>query len=127
MLTLATSVNNVPYCASCFYAYNQDKNSFIFTSEHKTRHAQEMLANCNVAGTIALETSMIGKIRGIQICGVVNELKEKEFKQAKKIYLTKFPIAVLSELVLWELIPETMKLTDNRLGFGKKILWERKQ
>lgn len=127
MLTLATTINNTPYCASCFYAYNLERNSFIFTSDHKTRHAQEMIANCNVAAAIALETTMIGKIRGIQICGRVTELKENEFKQAKKIYLHKFPIATLSELVLWELIPQTMKLTDNRLGFGKKIHWEREQ
>lgn len=127
VLTLATAINNVPYCASCFYAYDEENNSFIFTSDHKTRHAQEMLANSNVAAAIALETTMIGKIRGIQICGSVSELKEKEFKLAKKTYLHKFPIAALSDLVLWKLIPETMKLTDNRLGFGKKIFWEREQ
>jgi uncharacterized protein len=125
VLTLATSANNTPYCCSCFYVYDEAKNVFIFTSDLPTRHAREMLDNKRVAIAVALETSMVGKIQGVQICGDVKELKDEDFRKAKKTYLTKFPIAAFSELVLWEVSPDFIKLTDNRLGFGKKLIWEK--
>lgn len=125
VLTLATSANNEPYCCSCFYVYDEAKNTFIFTSDLPTRHASEMLNNKNIAIAIALETTMVGKIRGIQICGTVNRLKEEDFRRAKIKYIGKFPIAAFSELVLWEVTPDFIKFTDNRLGFGKKLIWEK--
>ncbi|MBE0640822.1 MAG: pyridoxamine 5'-phosphate oxidase family protein, partial [Bacteroidales bacterium] len=54
VLSLATCSSEGPWCASCFYVYLPHRNVFIFTSNEDTRHAQEMLANPRVAGTIAL-------------------------------------------------------------------------
>lgn len=125
VLTLATSANNSPYCCSCFYVYDEVNNTFIYTSDLSTRHANEMLNNERVAIAIALETTMVGKIRGVQVCGCVNKLENDEFEKAKKKYVAKFPIAALSDLVLWEVDPDFIKLTDNRLGFGKKLIWEK--
>ena len=125
VFTLATSVNNDPYCCSCFYVYDEASNKFIFTSDLSTRHASEMLDNKRVAIAVSLETTMVGKIRGVQVCGFVNKLKDEDFEKAKKKYIAKFPIAALSDLVLWEVTPDFIKLTDNRLGFGKKLIWEK--
>ncbi|GET32854.1 UPF0306 protein [Prolixibacter bellariivorans] len=123
VLTLATSQNGQPWCANCFYAYHEDENVLIFTSDDETRHIQEALANKQVAASIVLETSVVGKIRGLQMTGKL-ELPEGELAgKVKKRYLKKFPYAALMETKLWVLNIESMKMTDNRLGFGKKLFW----
>jgi uncharacterized protein YhbP (UPF0306 family) len=125
IFTLAVSCDHQPWCATCFYVYNEDRNLFIFTSEDNTRHIRNAVESGNflTAGAIALETKMIGKLRGIQFSGVMHKLEGEELKSAKKTYLQKFPIARLSTLYLWGINPEIIKMTDNRLGFGKKLNW----
>ena len=125
VLTLAVSNHNVPLCASCFYVYLRERNLFVFTSDPDTRHIRDVIQSDNyqVAGTIALETKITGKIRGIQFSGPVRKLKGDELKSAKKAYLSMFPIARLTKLCLWGVEPAFIKMTDNRLGFGKKLIW----
>ena len=41
LLTLATSKDNIPYCCNVFYIYNKKNNSLIFSSDTKTKHAQD--------------------------------------------------------------------------------------
>jgi len=124
ILTVAVSTETGPWCATCFYAFAQDR--FIFTSDPKTRHIREVIKNKNyyVSGAIALETKMVGKIRGIQFSGIMTGLKGEDLKNAKHVYLKTFPVARLSRLHLWELSPDFIKMTDNRLGFGKKLIWK---
>jgi uncharacterized protein YhbP (UPF0306 family) len=127
VLTLAVSKDNVPYCASCFYSYMPETNRFIFTSDPETRHISDFLAcgHTHVAGTIALETRIIGKIRGVQFTGNLIHPGEETLHIARKAYLLRFPFAALTELFLWILDPDYIKLTDNRLGFGKKLIWRK--
>lgn len=82
-----------------------------------------MASNPKVAASIVLETNVVGKIRGLQIKGSVKQLKGKEESVAKATYLKKYPFAVLAPLELWELKIEWAKQTDNRLGFGNKLIW----
>jgi hypothetical protein len=126
ILTLAVSRNNIPYCATCYYAYMPEENLFVFTSGHDTRHIRDVTegGNHHVAGTIALETRIVGKIRGIQFTGVIHELTGEELKKAKSVYLKRFPVARLVTVHLWKLEPGFIKMTDNRLGFGTKLIWE---
>jgi len=126
ILTLAVSRNNIPYCATCYYAYLPEENLFVFTSGHDTRHIRDVTEGDNhqVAGTIALETRIVGKIRGIQFTGVIHELTGEELKKAKSVYLKRFPVARLVTVHLWKLEPDFIKMTDNRLGFGTKLIWE---
>jgi len=125
IFTLAVTRGLQPWCATCFYLYDEERNLFIFTSEDDTRHIRDAVETGNflTAGTIALETKMIGKIRGIQFSGIMHKLEGAELKTAKKQYLQKFPIARFSTLFLWGIKPNMMKMTDNRLGFGKKLIW----
>jgi uncharacterized protein YhbP (UPF0306 family) len=123
ILTLATAANNKPYCCSCFYVYLEQLNIFVFTSDDDTRHVKELREQSHAAGAIALETTMVGKIRGVQFTGMTGLLEGDQLKQARKAYLRKFPVARLAELHLWKLEPDFIKMTDNRLGFGKKLIW----
>jgi len=126
VLTLATAIGNEPYCAHCFFAFDEANNRVIFSSDLNTRHAREALKNKFVAGGIALETNIIGKIQGLQFQGIMQPLENEEaLKAGKKIYLKKFPYARLMETTLWEIRFSFLKLTDNNLGFGKKIIWEK--
>jgi uncharacterized protein YhbP (UPF0306 family) len=126
ILTLAVTRDNQPWCATCFYAYIPETNRFIFTSDSDTRHIRDILesGNYEVAGAIALETRIIGKIRGIQFSGTMKDLEGEDLKQARSVYLKRFPIARLATLHLWSLEPAYIKMTDNRLGFGTKLVWE---
>jgi uncharacterized protein len=122
-LTIATSGENEPWCASCFYVYLEEENTLVFTSDLKTRHGQEFLKNPEVAGNILLETAIIGKIRGIQFRGTVSEPGGEMAAKAKSAYLRRFPVAMLMDTHLWVVRLTHIKMTDNRLGFGKKLMW----
>ncbi len=125
VLTLATFSENKPYCANCFYVYSEDENAFIFTSDNDTKHIKDVLKNNNVAGSVVLETTVVGKIQGIQFTGKMF-LPEKDLKKkANKLYIKKYPFAKLMNTQLWVLNIDFIKLTDNRLGFGKKLIWKK--
>jgi len=124
VFTLATCGEGcAPWCASCFYVYVPEKNWFVFTSDEDTRHGREMLINPEIAASIALETNITGKIRGVQISGRVRRTDATTQRLAVRRFLGKFPIAALKKTTLWILEPYHIKMTDNRLGFGVKLIW----
>jgi len=83
----------------------------------------EFLQNQKIAGSVALETNIIGKIRGIQFQGIVSEPAGEMAEKTKSAYLKRFPVAMLMETHLWIVQLTFIKYTDNRLGFGKKLIW----
>ncbi|MEG2239656.1 MAG: pyridoxamine 5'-phosphate oxidase family protein [Alistipes sp.] len=121
VLTLATCVDNQPSCSNAFYCYDAERNLFVVAADPDTRHAQEMVQNTNVAASIVLETRIVGKIQGVQICGAM----ARADLEARKAYLVCFPYTALMDITLWMLTPSYMKLTDNTLGFGKKMIWNK--
>lgn len=123
VLTIASSVGNEPWCANCFYAYLEKENALVFTTDADTRHGREFLINTLVAGSVVLETMVIGRIRGIQFQGIVTEPEGEMLDKAKWAYLKKFPPAALMNTHLWIVSLTLIKMTDNRLGFGKKLIW----
>ncbi len=126
IMTLAVAKENQPWCATCYYAWLKEQNRFIFTSDLQTRHICDAVEgnNYRVAGAIALETKMVGKIRGIQFTGELKPLEGNDQVTARARYLKRFPIArMVPGLHLWALEPDYIKMTDNRLGFGKKLTW----
>lgn len=127
VLTLATSNNNNPYCSNCFYSFLEEEKMLVFTSDKETKHVKDMQNQNFIAGTIVLETSIVGKIQGIQFNGNVFEPQNEILKKAKTSYLKRFPFAALMNTKLWVIKLSFVKLTDNRLGFGKKLIWEEKK
>jgi uncharacterized protein YhbP (UPF0306 family) len=125
VLTLSTCVDGQPWCANCFYAFMEEEAAFVFTSGHETRHVQEVIQNNKVAGAVVLETSIVNKIQGIQFSGRLETPGSKMAEKTKNAYLKRFPFAVLMDTTLWILYADHLKMTDNRLGFGKKLIWDR--
>jgi uncharacterized protein len=123
VLTIATSVENEPWCANCFYVYLEEENSLVFTSDYNTRHGQEFKKNSLVAGSVVLETMVIGKIRGIQFQGIISEPEGDQLAKVKSHYLKRFPVAALMNTRLWIVKLTCIKMTDNRFGFGRKLIW----
>lgn len=123
-MTLATCRASQAWSTHCFYTYDRMRNMFIIISETNTRHIDEVSDNPRVSGGIALETKNIGKIRGLQFTGRLMKAEGKDKKHCRKLYLKRFPFAALANIDLWMLPMEYAKFTDNRLGFGKKIIWE---
>ena len=114
------------WCANAFYVYDPQEEGFIITSEEKTRHAQLFLENPQVTGSVVLETEQVGKIQGLQFAGTVRRCDGGLFDRCRLQYLKRFPYAVFKGGEVWLISLDKIKFTDNRLGFGKKLLWERK-
>ncbi|HZJ74123.1 MAG TPA: pyridoxamine 5'-phosphate oxidase family protein [Perlabentimonas sp.] len=125
VLTLATCNDEEPYCANCFYVYMEEDNSLVFTSDFDTKHIRQVSHNVYVAGSIVLETEIIGKLRGIQLQGIVSEARDELYTKARAAYLKRFPVAMLMKTTLWVIDLTFLKFTDNTLGFGKKLIWEK--
>jgi len=125
LLSIATISERGAWCASCFFAWDEENNTLVITTDPATRHGTELRGNPSVAGTIALETMRVGRIRGAQFTGTVSEPAGEELSRARKIYIRRFPYAALIELHLWVIHLDYIKLTDNRLGFGHKEIWQR--
>jgi uncharacterized protein YhbP (UPF0306 family) len=125
VLTLATTSGQKPWCCNCFYAYNSETQHFVFTSEEQTRHIDEVLKNPYVAGSIVLETKIVGKIQGLQFEGKVFKITGEQENSLKSIYIRRFPFVILKDTPFWGIEILYMKYTDNRLGFGKKIIWNK--
>lgn len=124
VLTLATAtVQGEPYCCNCFYAYDAEDAAFIFTTDAATHHGEMMLQNSNVAASIVLETRTVGKVQGLQITGRAVRAKDGD----RMTYIKAFPYAAVADLSLWRIEADMMKLTDNTLGFGKKLIWHREE
>ena len=69
-----------------------------------------------------METKVVGKIEGVQFRGEFLPLEDDELK---KLYFKNFPYALAMNPKLWQIKIDYFKLTDNTLGFGKKIVFNR--
>ena len=121
VMTLATSRENSPQACNLFYTYLPDTVVFIVASNPSTEHMGNVETNDAVAGTIVLETKTVGKIEGLQF----KARMRRAFQEEAAAYFRAFPYAKVMNPVLWAIVPSDMKLTDNRLGFGKKLMWTR--
>lgn len=125
IFNLAVYYNNEFWTATCFYAFWKDEMALIFLTDLNTKHGQLMLNNPEIIGTIALETRIIGKIQGIQFKGIAKIADDSSINTLKKLYYKRFPVAIGTKSTFWILRFTYIKYTDNTIGFGKKIIWQR--
>ncbi len=120
VLSLATSDGFELSACNLFYAFDVAEISFVVASSNETTHVKNISKNRNVAGTVVLETKIVGKIEGVQFRGDFLPLEDEALK---KLYFKSFPYALAMNPTLWQIKISYFKLTDNTLGFGKKIIW----
>lgn len=124
VLTFSTSIDNQSYCALCFYVFDEANHTLIFLSDKETRHIKVAMSNSKVSGTITNDEISISKLRGIQFLGefiVPDKLLTSEFYDK---YYKRFPFARMKPSPIWGIKLSYIKMTDNTLGFGKKIIWQ---
>ena len=121
VMSLATKDDDEISVCSLFYAYDEQKNVFVVASDQKTTHIKHIQKNNRIAGNILLETKKTTQIQGVQFRGIFTKTDSKELK---KLYFQKFPYAVMLRPELWQISVDYFKMTHNKLGFGKKIIWQ---
>lgn len=113
---IATCKDNSPWAAACFYVYDSKNGALIFASSSSTRHIQEATIFDKIAGSIALQTTEVGRIEGVQFEGALSPANSTQ----KRLYYKKYPYALAMRPKLWAIEIQSAKLTQNRLGFGHK-------
>jgi len=94
-------------------------------TEPDTRHGALIQSNPRVAGTVNGQPKSVLLIKGVQYRGVIKLLSGDREVIARHAYQKRFPVAKKVTAPLWEIVLDEVKMTDNALGFGKKIIWTR--
>jgi uncharacterized protein YhbP (UPF0306 family) len=118
---------NKPYCFSCLYVFNAEHGLLYFKSSSKSKHCGILLNNPFVAGTILPDKLNVLAIKGIQFEGTVLPSNHFLVDQASSYYHKKNPAALAIAGDIWIVRINSIKMTDNKLGFGKKIIWSRSE
>ena len=125
VLSLCAASADDMWCANCFYVFDEARMALWLMTESATRHGQLMQQNARVAGTINGQPKSVLLIKGVQYRGQIQLLSGEVEAQARKAYQKRFPVAKKVSAPLWEITLDELKMTDNALGFGKKIVWQR--
>jgi uncharacterized protein YhbP (UPF0306 family) len=115
---------NNPYCFSIFYVFDKAERRLHFKSSGSSNHARYLLQNKRVAGTILPDKLNMLAIRGLQFTGSIVE-SIAAHHHATIEYHKKIPLALAMAGEVWTIQLETIKMTDNTIGLGKKIHWQR--
>jgi uncharacterized protein YhbP (UPF0306 family) len=114
-----------PYCFSVFYVFDRLERRLYFKSSASSNHAHYLLRNKRIAGTIMPDKLNMLSIRGAQFTGIIMENTVSLHHHASSLYHKKIPLALAMPGDVWSIQLETIKMTDNTIGLGKKICWQR--
>jgi uncharacterized protein len=123
VMTIATSDNNVPHCAMCFYVFVEEYNLVVFKSKPTTNHVTQAKKNRIVAGSVLPDKLNPGKTSGIQFNGIFKPTEGELHAVASKRYYKKYPFAAVVTGELWIIELMEIVFTDATLGMGKKRCW----
>lgn len=98
---------------------------FWLMTEAHTRHGLLLQQQPRIAGTVNGQPKSVLLIKGVQYSGEIVRLAGVEEKTAREAYCQRFPVARKASAPLWEIRLQEVKMTDNKLGFGSKIAWQR--
>jgi len=127
VLSLCCQAGDDLWCANCFYVFDEASMAFWLMTEPDTRHGTLLQANPQVAGTVNGQPKTVLLIKGVQYRGKIARLEDAAEVQARMVYQKRFPVARKVSAPLWEIRLDEIKMTDNALGFGKKIVWRREE
>ncbi|CQQ63530.1 Uncharacterized protein conserved in bacteria [Yersinia mollaretii] len=123
VLTLCAGSGMDMWCANCFYVFDDVQMALYLMTEKHTRHGELMQINPQVVGTIATQPRTVALIKGIQYRGEIAVLSGDAAEAALQRYCRRFPVAKVASAPLWQLNLLEVKMTNNTLGFGKKLFW----
>ena len=85
---------NIPYCFSCFYAFDVGKTIVLFQKQINAHHSQILLTNSVVAGTIQQDKLNPLAIKGIQFTGQILDSKNELCSACRFDLSQKFPVCI---------------------------------
>jgi uncharacterized protein len=116
---------NNPYCFSAFYVFDHIERRLYFKSSSSSSHAHYLLHNKKIAGTIVPDRLNMLAIRGVQFTGFIMNDGVALNHHASAEYHKRYPYALTMPGKVWAIQLETIKMTDNTIGIGHKICWQR--
>lgn len=125
VITYCVSNEDDLWCANAFYVWDSERAAFYLLSDTSTRHGQIAGECARVAGTVSGQPKTVALIRGVQFRGELRLLSGDESDSKRALYWRRFPIARAMSAPVWEILPDEIKFTDNTLGFGNKVIWQR--
>lgn len=126
VIGITTVLDEEMWSASLFYVPDPKKGCVWVMTDENTIHGSLMSSNPRISGTISTQESHIHLLKGIQFSGEIAMLKSgPDYKDGLWLYQQKFPVALVHKKPLWKLSFTKIKYTNNALGFGTKLLWEK--
>lgn len=116
-----------PYCFSCYYVFNQERGLLYFKSSAEALHSALLKNNPAIAGTVLPDKLNKLVTRGIQLQGEVLQQSHPMAKDAYFLYHKKYPMALAIKGEVFTIRIDNIKMTDSKLGFGKKLNWKRQK
>jgi uncharacterized protein len=113
------------WCFSFFYSFDETNNLLFYKSSNDTRHSIILHTNPKVSGTILPDKLNFMAIKGVQFEGVILSSTDSLTAQASAHYHKKHPVALAMSGEVWTIRLDHIKFTDNTLGIGKKLNWNR--
>ena len=132
-MTLATCADGLPWASDVYFV--ADGWRLLFFSSPDSRHCRNLGANPACAATIHPVAASWRDIHGLQLEGRVEPVEGiKALARAAAVYCAKFPFAKallqapgetaakMARVRPHVFIPQAVRLTDNRQGFGTRFL-----
>ena len=132
-MTLATCAGAQPWASDVYFAVDGWK--LVFFSSPASRHCRNLAANPACAATIHPVVASWRDIHGLQLEGRVEPVEGiMAIARVAAAYCAKFPFAAalleapgettakMARVRPHVFIPEVVRLTDNRQGFGTRFL-----
>lgn len=119
--------NESPYCFSCYYVFSKENVVLYFKSSLEAHHSVLLAKKPIVAGTIMPDKLDRLITRGIQLRGEMLQNPHPMAKDAYLRYHKKYPAALAIKGAVFTVLLSDIKMTDSKLGFGKKFYWKRQE
>ncbi len=119
LMTLGTSMNNKPWAATVFYAFDKKAN-LIFYSRPGTKHCRHIKQNPYVSMVINHNwRNTDGTIKGLQITGRASKVLQRDYRRIYALYKKRFKWAdeFAPDHVLYLIKPKEIWYIDQKL-FG---------
>ncbi len=119
--------NNVGelHCFCCYYAFDANTGMLYFKTGEQNQHMLWMQQYPQIAGTILPDKLNKLQVKGIQLNGVLLPVGDEAAKNASKRYHLKYPFSLALPGTVQTIRIDQLKMTDNSLGFGGRLVWER--
>lgn len=125
VMTLATTGPQGVWAAAVFYV-NEGFDLFFLSAGH-TRHAQNLAASPRAAATIQEDYGEWTAVQGIQLEGIVQQLKGDARREAIDLFQGKYAFLAQAPPIIrtaftavnwYRLRPDKLYFVDNSKGFG---------